>query len=94
MAVGDAVMALSSVSNNSFLDIQPGASVEWFVKKVFHESDVEIYLYDGSNSMLIASPTGGNYESLDTPSNNLVRLRVKNVAGSTKLIGYSAFVTK
>ena len=94
MAVGDAVANNSSVNNNSFLDIQPGAGVEWIVHHIYHEAGVEIYWYDGSNDILIGSPTGPNWELMQVRVNNSVRLRVKNVAGSTKRIGYDAVVTK
>lgn len=93
-AVGDAVVNNSSVNNGSFLDIQPGSGVEWLVHHVFHEAAVELYWYDGTNDILIGSPTGANWEQIQTRVSNSIRLRVKNVAGSTKRIGYSAVITK
>src|SRR5262245_31688768 len=93
-AVGDAVVNNSSVSDTSFLDIQPGSGVEWLVHHVFHEGAVEIYWYDGTNQFLIASPAGANYEFLGVRVTNSIRLRIKNVAGSTKRIGYDGVITK
>jgi len=93
-AVGDAVVNNSSVADTSFLDIQPGAGAEWLVHHVFHEGAVEIYWYDGTNQFLIASPTGANYEFVGVRVTNSIRLRIKNVAGSTKRIGYDGVITK
>lgn len=94
MPVGDAVVANSSVLTTAFLDIQPGSGVEWFIHQIFHEAEVEIYWYDGTNDILVASPTGANFEDIGTRVTNSIRLRVKNTNGSTKRIGYSAVVTK
>ena len=93
-AVGDAVVENQSVSNGSFLDIQPGSSIQWLVHHVFHEGDIEIYWYDGTNDILIGSSTGANYEFLNIRVTNSIRLRIKNVAGSTKRIGYDGVITK
>ena len=94
MAVGDAVVNNSSVATTAFLDIQPGAGVEWIVHHIFHEAEVEIYWYDVSNDIKIAAPTGFNYEPMGVRVNNSTRLRVKNINGSTKRIGYDAVITK
>jgi hypothetical protein len=94
MAVGDAVVNNSSVATTAFLDIVPGAGVEWFVHQIMHEAEVEIYWYDGTNDILIATPTGANYENMQTRVTSSIRLRVKNVNAGTKRIGYSAVVTK
>ncbi len=76
-AVGDAVVENQSVSNNSFLDIQPGSSIEWLVHNIFHEAAVEIYWYDGSNDILIGSPTGANWETMQARVTNSIRLRAR-----------------
>lgn len=94
MAVGDAVVNLTSVATTAFVDIQPGAGVEWMIHHVFHEAEVEIYWYDGSNSLLFRGPSGGNDENLNARVTNSIRLRVKNTNGSTKLIGYDGVITK
>jgi hypothetical protein len=93
-AVGDAVVNNSSVATTAFLDIQPSAGAEWLVHHIFHEAEVEIYWYDGTNDILIAAPTGANYEFTGIRVTNSIRLRVKNINGSTKRIGYDAVVTK
>jgi len=94
MAVGDAVVNNSSVATTAFLAIQPGAGVEWLVHHIFHEAEVEIYWYDGSNDIKIAAPAGFNYETMQARVTDSIYLRVKNINGSTKRIGYNAVITK
>lgn len=94
MAVGDAVVGDSSISNNSYLDIQPSLGAEWFIHSIFHADAVEIHWYDGSNDILVGSPTGPNWEAISARVTNDIYLRVKNIAGATMSIGYSGVVSK
>jgi len=94
-AVGDAVVANSSVSASSTLDIQPGSGVEWLVHNIQHEDDVEIQWYDGTNVIASQRFLGAGKEPMGVRVTNSIRLRVKNLnTGSSKRIGYDGVVTK
>jgi hypothetical protein len=94
MAVGDAVVNNSSVATGAFLDIQPGAGIEWMIHHVHHEAAVELYWWDGTNQFLISSSSGANYENLNARVTNTIRLRIKNTDAATKRIGYDGVQTK
>lgn len=93
-AVGDAVVNNSSVATTAFLDIQPGASIEWFVHNVYHEADIEISWYDGTNTITVEKYLGAGKRAINARVTNSIRIRVKNLDAGTKRIGYDAVVTK
>jgi hypothetical protein len=95
MAVGDVVSGLSSIAAGSYLDIQPGSGAEWVIHNIYHESDIQLEQYDGTNSCIFDTDTGaGVYARFAFHVNNTRRIRVKNTAASAKLIGYDGVVTK
>lgn len=95
MAVGDVKNGLSSVATGEFLDIQPSEGEEWVIHNVYHEDGVELYLYDGTNSLLFDAELGkGIYAKFAFHVTNSIWVRVKNTAGSAKLIGYDGVQTK
>jgi len=95
MAVGDVVSALSSIAAAAFLDIQPAAGVEWVIHNIYHESDVQLEFFDGTNSLIFDTDTGaGVYAKYAFHVNNTRRIRVKNNAATAKLIGYDGMQTK
>lgn len=95
MAVGDVVSSLSSIDTDAYLDIQPGAGMEWVIHNIYHESDIQLEFYDGSNGVAFESVTGaGIYAKFAFHMTNSIRIRVKNTSGEAKLIGYDGVVTK
>jgi hypothetical protein len=96
VAVGDVASALTSVAAAAFLDILPGAGIEWVIHNIYHEYDVEMQFYDGTNSLIFTTVLGANVESnLQLHVNNTRRVRVKNTHGSlAKFIGYDGVQTK
>jgi len=95
MAIGDVVSNIASVSASSYLDIQPGAGVEWVIHNIYHEDQVQLEFYDGSLSLIFDSDTGpGIWAWYEFHANNTRRIRVKNTASGAKLIGYDGVVTK
>jgi hypothetical protein len=95
MAVGDTVADIQSIATTNYLDILPGANVEWCITNIYHEADVELYAYDGTDNCLIDKDTGGGRWSGEAfYVNNTTRIRVKNTNASSKLIGYSGIITK
>jgi hypothetical protein len=95
MAVGDVVADIQSVAAGAYLDIQPSAGVEWVIHNIYHESDVELHRYDGTNDLTFDTDTGaGVYAKYAFHCNNTNRIRVKNTNTAAKLIGYDGVQTK
>lgn len=95
MAVGDVVSALSSVASNEFLDIRPSPGAEWVIHNIYHADAVELYFFDGTNSLLFDVDLQlGVWAWYEFHCNNTRRLRVKNIATSAQLIGYDGVETK
>ena len=95
-AIGDVFSAYSNdVADDGYVDCQPAASHEADVHNIYHEDDVELYWYDGTNEMKIeATSSYGIYAYFCFHVTNSIRLRIKNVAGSAKDIGYDGVYTK
>ncbi len=95
MAVGDVCSDLQSIAASSYLDIRPGSGVEWVIHNIYHEDKVEISFYDGTNEIVFDVDSGaGSWRWEEFHCTNGRRIRVKNLAGSAKLIGYDGIVTK
>jgi len=95
MAVGDVFSGLSSIAAAAYLDIQPAAGVEVVIHNIYHESDVQIEFYDGTNSLIFDTDTGaGVYAKYAFHVTNARRIRVKNTAAAAQLIGYCGVQTK
>jgi len=95
MAVGDVFSGLSSITAAGYLDIQPSAGVEVVIHNIYHESDVQIEFYDGTNSCVFDTDAGaGVYAKYAFHVTNARRIRVKNTAATAKLIGYDGVQTK
>ena len=94
MTVGDTVVGLSaSVADDGYMDIQPGSGIEWSIHNIFWADAVEIYWYDGTNTIKFDSD-GGNGARLNTvlEVTNSKYIRVKNVSDAVQNIGYSGRV--
>ncbi|NVM23927.1 MAG: hypothetical protein HWN68_19380 [Desulfobacterales bacterium] len=95
MAVGDVASGVSSIAQDAYLDIRPSAGIEWVIHNVYHEGDIQLEYYDGTNSIAFDTASGmGVYAKFAFHLTNSIRVRVKNTAGETKLIGYDGVVTK
>ncbi|RLC33770.1 MAG: hypothetical protein DRZ76_03920 [Candidatus Nealsonbacteria bacterium] len=95
MAIGDMFADIQSVASNDYLDIRPAAGNEAVIHNIYHEASIEIYRYDGSNSLLCASASGsGVFAYYAFHVGNTDRIRVKNTESSAKLIGYDGIYTK
>lgn len=95
MPIGDIASGLASVATGAYLDIQPGAGVEVVIHNIYHESDIELYFYDGTNNLLFDSETGkGAYARFAFHVTNTRWIRVKNLDAASKLIGYDGVVTR
>jgi hypothetical protein len=95
MAVGDVFSGLSSIAAAAYLDIQPSSGIEAVIHNIYHESDVQMEFYDGTNSLIFDTDSGaGVYAKYAFHVTNAKRIRVKNTAASAKLIGYDGVQTK
>ena len=97
MAAGDAVVQLSaSVANNSFLDLQPGAGVEWVIHNIYtvEGAAYELYWYDGTNSLKIDHDAAVGRYNLQLHCTNAKYVRIKNVSGVANHLGADGMVTK
>jgi len=95
-AVGDVFSDYSNdLANGGYLDAKPAASHEATVHNIYHESDVELYWTDGTNEFKIDADTSfGAYAYYAFHVTNSIYLRIKNVAGSAKDLGFDGVYTK
>jgi len=96
MAVGDVKSGLSSINASAYLDIQPSSGEEWVIHNIYHEYDVDVELYDGTNSLVFDTDTGaGVYAKYAFHVTNSIRIRVKNKdTANARKIGYDGVQTK
>jgi len=95
LAVGDVKSGLSSIAASGYFDIQPPFGEEWILHNIYHESDVQLEFYDGTNSLVFDTDTGaGVYAKYVFHVINTRRIRVKNTAATAKLIGYDGVQSK
>lgn len=95
MAVGDITASLESISPGSSMTIQPGSGIQWTIHNIFHEDAIEIYICSTTypNGFKFEAETGfGVFAYYVFEITGIVYLKVKNVAGTSKLIGYSGRV--
>jgi hypothetical protein len=95
MAVGDVKSDLQSIAAGVFLAIQPPSGEEWVIHNIYHESDVELHFYDGTNSLAFDTDAdAGVYAKYAFHVTNSRYIRVKNTNTSARLIGYDGVQTK
>ena len=95
MAVGDVFSGLSSIAAAGYLDIQPVAGVEVVIHNIYHDGDIQLEFYDGTNSLIFDTDTStGVYAKYAFHVTNTIRIRVKNTAAAAQLIGYCGVQTK
>lgn len=98
MAKGDVFQeGPTSIADLAFLDIQPGASIEWVIHNVYVPEGVavEFEYFDGTNVILFDSDSvDGTRFMVNWHATNSVRVRVKNVSGGTIFIAADGIVTK
>ena len=95
MAVGDVFSGLASIAAAAYLDIQPAAGVEVVIHNIYHDGDIQLEFYDGTNSLIFDTDTGtGVYAKFAFHVTNAMRIRVKNTAATAQLIGYDGIVSK
>ena len=95
MAIGDVFSGISSIVAGAYLDIQPTGTVEAVIHNIYHDGGIQLEFYDGTNSLVFDTVVGdGVYTRYNFHVINTRRIRVKNTASTTQLIGYDGIQTK
>ena len=93
MAVGDAIIAHSSVGNGAVLTIQPAGSTVWLIQNLYMGGAWELHRTDGSNDF--SFQTGTTADALQQRmmvATNTVYFTLKNTSGGAVYMGYDGFV--
>lgn len=94
-AIGDMFADIQSVNDDAYLDIRPGTSEEADVHNIYYEDAIEVSRYDGSNEITChTEDDAGILAMFCFHVGYTDRIRVRNVAGTTALIGYDGVYTK
>lgn len=95
MAAGDIYQAgPTSVANAGFFAIQPSAGTTVVVHNIYYAGAVELYYFDGTNSILFDSDaTAGGRLNLRHHCSNTKYVRAKNVSGGSILIAADGLFT-
>ena len=92
MAIGDPVVAHSSVATTAVLTIKPGSGT-WMIQNLYMGGAWEIHRTDGTNDITIVTGTGADsVQNRDMLVNTLVWLTIKNTSAGTVYMGYDGFV--
>ncbi len=98
MAAGDVFQeGPTSTTDDGFLDIQPGSSIEWLIHNVYvpEGTAVEFEYFDGTNIIKFDSDAvDGTRFMVNWHATNSIRVRVKNVSGGTIFLAADGIVTK
>jgi len=96
MAVGDVKSSIAVVSAGGRLDIRPPSGEEWVIHNIYHEYDVDLEFYDGTNAITFDTDSGaGVYAKYAFHVTNTIRIRVENLDGSnSRKIGYDGVQTR
>jgi len=96
MAAGDAyIVSPVTVTDTSFLELQPGASVEVVIHNITipEGTAAELYHYDGTDTILVMSFNSALF-NLQLHATNGTWYRVKNVSGASRIYGADGMTTK
>ena len=95
MAVGNVYQAYSNnLADDGVLDAQPAGTIECVLHNIYHGGDVEIYLNDDTNTVLIDSATGAGVMAwLSYHVTNSIYITIKNVNGDAQDFGYDGIET-
>lgn len=95
MAGEAAIVGPTSVANNGFLDLQPGSGTEWIIHNYSYAGAMELYFYDGTNSVKAdEDTTAGSRRGEQLHVTNTKYYRIKNISGASALICADGVVSK
>ena len=96
MAAGDAyIVSPVSTADTAHLDLQPSAGVEVVVHNCYlpEGKKVEIYVYDGTDTILVMT-TYTSLFNVQFHCTNSVYVRMKNVSGGAIILSADGMTTK
>jgi hypothetical protein len=92
MAIGDSVVAHSSVATTAVLTIKP-VSGAWMIQNLYMGGAWEIHRTDGTNDItIITGVTPDSVQNRDMIVNTSVWLTIKNTSAGTVYMGYDGYV--
>jgi len=92
---GDVYIAHEAVEDDHWLACQPSAGHEIVINNIYHQDDIELERFDGSNVISFDPRSGaGALVQQSFRCTNTEYLRVKNVSGETKRIMADGAYTK
>jgi len=96
MAVGDNVLAHSSVAAAASLTIRPGAGAEWILNNIYMGGPWELYRTDGVNTILVDyGASAGSVQNRKIKCTNSIYYTLKNTHASvTYYYGYDGVIWK
>ncbi len=96
MAAGDVVaQAPTSVGASAFLDMKPGAGIEWVIHNVSAPTTATIEVHYGSSAASVCTlVTTGGLMGFFLHCTSDVYYRIKNTGVAAVDIGYDGIVTK
>jgi hypothetical protein len=96
MSIGDIVSVHSSITNGSYLTIQPSGTTEWGIQNIYipYGTECELYRTDGTNEILLKKITDTIQFTQPINPTLTIYFRVKNVSGSSVYLGYDGKVSK
>jgi hypothetical protein len=96
-ALGDAVVIIpTSVASGSSLTIRPSSGEEWIIHNIYSLNGypIELYLTDGSNTILFESNASGGLLGYAFHLTNTVYMTIKNTDASARYLSYDGIVSK
>ena len=84
----------SSVANDAYLTIQPGAGVEWVIHNLFLGDTGNIETYDGSNAIVFETGAAGWVGNLELHCTNTDYIRIQNKSGDSARFGYDGIISR
>jgi molybdopterin-binding protein len=96
MAAGDVFnLGVTSVSTNSYFNIQPNSGVEVVIHNITHSADAQLEFYDGSTAIAVdIHPSAGAWMGMFLHCTDTKYYRVKNTNAASATMCCDGVVTK
>jgi len=96
MAAGDAyIVAPATVTNGSFMDLQPASTAEAVVHNIYapEGSAYELYYFDGTDTIKFDHDAAVGRNNVQYHVTNGSYVRIKNVSGSSAIFAADGMYT-
>lgn len=89
-----AVTSIESVDASAYMDIKPGAGVEWCVHNIIAGAACELYISNGTNEVKFDTQIANSgWINQAWFLKNTVYLRVKNTSAGAAYFGYTGIIS-